>query len=641
MKSPANGAARSGPQTRSIVIGTAGHIDHGKTALVYALTGTDTDRLPEEKQRGITIDLGYASLRLDDGQGTTVDFSLIDVPGHHAFIRNMLAGTGGIDCVLLVIAADEGVKAQTEEHLAICSLLGIRTGLVALTKIDAVSAEHLEQTRSEVASFLKDTFLSDSPVLPVSARSGSGLSELKEALLQISERIPQRSAAFIPRLPIDRAFSVRGFGTVVTGTLQAGAVHVGESLEQHPAGRGLRVRGVQVHGKQVECAQAPCRVALNLSGVEVAQAMRGDTLVPPETLSPASAIDVEIAMLPGAAPLKHRGRVRVHAFASESLATLLWYRPDAMGGQGRMLARLRLAKPMLLIPGDRFVLRQCSPAMTVGGGQVLDAHPLPSLRKALAHAWLDAVAKASEPEQLRLRVARRGGSGISIRDLTAETGWTGESIRQRVQPLLSAEQVLASAPQGARWFATEAVQQAEKIILATLEPSSAGLRRAELHTKTRLETEIFELALQRLSRQQQAEAVGEIVRVKGRADAVTEQKQRQLQRIEDLYVKAGLAAPLSDDVAAQLGIAPRDMRELITLLLRSKRLVRMGADNAFVHPQPLEKLYSEMRKYRGETFDVGRFKDFTGLTRKHAIPLLEHLDQERVTRNAGGTRVVL
>ncbi len=405
------GAGVPGDQPRYVVVGTAGHIDHGKTALVYALTGTDTDRLPEEKQRGITIDLGFAALDLEDGEGGTLHLSLIDVPGHHAFIRNMLAGTGGIDCVMLVIAADEGVKAQTEEHLAICSLLGIQRGVVVLTKADAVTQETLAETRAGVRRFLEATFLSDALIVAVSAVRGDGIPELKAALAKIVKQVPARNSECTPRLPLDRAFSIRGFGTVVTGTLHAGVLRAGQMLEQHPGGKQLRVRGMQVHGKDADVAQAPCRVALNLAGVQVADVARGDTLSLPELLTPATIIDVELAMLADAPPLKHGARVRVHAFASDTLARVLLFDQRDTLVQGSNLARLRLARPLLLVPGDRIVLRQCSPEVTIGGARVLDASAPAGMRKATALAWLRTLQAADEHEQLRLRIARRGVDG--------------------------------------------------------------------------------------------------------------------------------------------------------------------------------------------------------------------------------------
>jgi selenocysteine-specific elongation factor len=642
MKSLA-GAGMPGEQPRYVVVGTAGHIDHGKTALVFALTGTDTDRLPEEKQRGITIDLGFAALDLEDGVGGTLHLSLIDVPGHHAFIRNMLAGTGGIDCVMLVIAADEGVKAQTEEHLAICSLLGIQRGVVVLTKADAVTQERVAETRASVLRLLEGTFLDGAPMVAVSAVRGDGIAELKAALAKIVKQVPVRNTECTPRLPLDRAFSIRGFGTVVTGTLHAGVLHAGQVLEQHPGGKRLRVRGMQVHGKDAEVAQAPCRVALNLAGVQVADLARGNTLSAPELLTPATTIDVELAMLADAPPLKHGARVRVHAFTSDTLARVLLFDQKDTIVQGSNLARLRLARPLLLVPNDRIVLRQCSPEVTIGGGQVLDASAPAGMRKATALVWLRTLLAADEHEQLRLRVARRGVDGMTISALIAETGLTAEALHRRVAPLLAASAIAdCNASHGAdpSWIAAEWLEQAMRTVLGVLS-SSGALSKAELRSKACLNAPVFALVLARLDASGKLKISGESVRLFGREEEMPEAARRQLQAIEQIYANAGLAAPLLSEVATRIGAAPPDLRAWIILLLRAKKLVRMGSDDAFVHSDALATLYADMRRHRGETFDVGRFKAFTGLTRKHAIPLLEHLDQARITRNSGGKRIVL
>ena len=459
------------PPTRSIVMGTAGHIDHGKTALVFALTGTDTDRLPEEKTRGISIDLGFASLTLNDLDARTIDLSIIDVPGHHAFIRNMMAGAGGIDCVLLVVAADEGVKAQTAEHLAICSLLGVRYGIIALTKQDAVSAERLDQARDQVRTLVQETFLKNAPVIAVSARTREGLVDLKQALYELALKIPAHSTESILRLPLDRSFSMRGFGTVVTGTLHTGIVHAGDTVELQPGGRIVRVRGIQVHNQAVTEIQAPGRVALNLTGIEVGEVGRGDTVVPPDSLSPVSTVDVELTVLPSATPLKHRGKLGMHAFTSETLATVLMYEADDQSADGTRLARLRLTEPMLLVPGDRFVLRQRSPAEIIGGGRVIDAHPRPRLRKTAAREWLESMRNASPEHQILARVRRRGIEGISLAALGQETGLNDEAIRRYTAAPLAARQLIGAKVQHLevdRFLETGALVQAVELLLEEL-----------------------------------------------------------------------------------------------------------------------------------------------------------------------------
>ena len=628
---------------RSVVLGTAGHIDHGKTALVLALTGTDTDRLPEEKSRGITIDLGFAALRLEDAQGRAVDLELIDVPGHHAFLRNMLAGAGGIDCVLLVVAADEGVRAQTVEHLAICGLLGIRRGVIALTKADAVNAERLAEARGEVQRLAEHTFLEGAAVVAVSAFTREGIPELKAALARMVSEIPERSADLVPRLPLDRAFTVRGFGTVVTGTLQSGTMRAGETLELQPERRAVRVRGVQVHGAARGEAQAPVRLALNLAGVEVAEVKRGDTLVPPGTLEPVRTIDAEVTMLPGVPALRHRARVRVHALTAEALATVLRFDEGPDGGT--VLVRLRLAKPMVVAPGDRFVIRRASPAMTLAGGRVLDAHPVPRVKKAVALRWLEQIREAAPGQQVLLRVERRGLAGTTVAALVRETGLTAKAVRGLVKPLLGQTQLVGVTAEGAapeHLIVAAALGEAAESLLRELRRSKEAVARAELRSRTRLAEWVFELAVGRLQRDKQLEATAAGLGLPGQgAAAVPAGQSRRLAELEGIYTAAGLASPILSEVGARLGIATKELPGLVTALLRAKKLVRMGADNLFIHADALARLTADLQQHRGESFDVGRFKSFTSLTRKHAIPLLEYLDGARVTRNSNGVRVVL
>ncbi|MBB5329703.1 selenocysteine-specific translation elongation factor [Tunturiibacter gelidoferens] len=624
---------------RSVVLGTAGHIDHGKTALVHALTGTDTDRLPEEKSRGITIDLGFASLDLQDPAGHSIQLSLIDVPGHHAFIRNMLAGAGGIDCVMLVIAADEGIKPQTTEHLAICTLLGIRHGIVVITKQDAVAPERLEAAHQEVRRFVEHTFLEDAPVIAVSARTGAGIPTLKRALSQLALSVPARNADAILRLPLDRAFSVRGFGTVVTGTLQAGSLHVGDAVHLQPEDRSVRVRGIQVHGSQVSETHAPSRVALNLVGVEVAEVHRGHTIVPPETLSPVDTVDVELTVLPGMPALRHRTTLRLHAFTSETTARVLLYPPGE--NSAAPLARLRLSKPLLLTPGDRFVLRQPSPAITVGGGRVLDAHPLPRLRKAAANAWLEQLREAAPEQQILLRVRRRGLHGISITTLSRETGLHPDAIRPIIAPLIASKQLIGASMGHAtvdHFLWPEALTEAVELLFKELERTEArSLSRAELRSRTKLEDWVFALAAVRLVQVKPVQTVGNQFTLRG---AGGKEPTEALAKVEALYRTAGLASPIVSEVAATLQLPHEEVPPLITILIRAGKLVRMGADNLLIHAEALVRLRTELQKQRGQTFDVGRFKALTGLTRKHAIPLLEYLDGAQITRNQNGIRTV-
>lgn len=629
--------------TRSVIIGTAGHIDHGKTALVYALTGTDTDRLPEEKRRGITIDLGFAMMRLPDAQGGTIQVSFIDVPGHHAFVRNMLAGTGGIDCALLVIAADEGVKAQTEEHLAICSLLGIERGLVVLTKKDTVNEERLQQTRRNAVALLKNTFLGDAPMLAVSAKTGEGMGELRDALAALAASVPARSDRLVPRLYPDRAFSMRGFGTVVTGTLQSGAIRTGSTLMLEPGRRTVRVRAMQVHGISVESASAPSRVALNLAGIEPREIQRGQTLMPAGTLTPTRLVDAEVSLLPGAPALKHRSRVRFHAFTADIGATALLYDAAALSGEASALVRLQLERPLILAPGDRFVLRIPSPASTIGGGRVLDTVGRPGVRKAESLQWLQQLRSADAAEQLALRIERRESKGASITELTQETGFLSEVIQQSVQALAARDIVIPKSTDKVVEFvvAANAFAKAEAAMLAHIVQAKNGsISRAELRSRAGLSGPVFELALDRLANTGKIEG-GNMLALSGLGSRVDARLQKQVSEVEREYLKAEIAPPLLREVSERLNIDPADLREAITLLLRSKQLLRLGSDDLYIHCDAVAKLNARLIACRGETFDVARFKTFTGLTRKHAIPLLEYLDRAHITRNVAGTRIVV
>jgi selenocysteine-specific elongation factor len=624
---------------KSVVIGTAGHIDHGKTTLVRALTGVDTDRLPEEKRRGITIDLGFASMDASAPDSSPLRISFVDVPGHKLFIRNMLAGAGCIDAVLLVISAEEGVKPQTEEHLAICSLLGVRRGLTVITKIDAVSSSRFEEVYFDIKTFLNGTFLDGNraTILPVSARTGQGLDELRRKLISLAMKTSANNPDHLPRLPLDRAFVMKGFGTVVTGTLLSGEFHEGETLTLEPGNRSVRVRGMQTHGRPEEHARSGSRVALNLAGIEVSEASRGQTLVAEETLTAVTTIDVEASLLSTSSGLKHRSRVHFHAFTSNTLATVSLYGYNAVEPGPDRFMRLRLDKPVVLVPGDRFVLRQCSPATTIGGGVVLDAHPLPNMRKARCLTWLEALKEASLEEQLFLRVERRGTAGITMRELMAEIGITREAIYRITEQLVSRNRLLRITNNTLLTIQARATGMDN----VTSRLKSDGIKRSELKSQTALNTEIFDFVIEHLAREKRLRLQDERVFLPGPESHLPNEDLKLQTAIESIYEAAGLAAPASSEVAAGLGLKEADMRRLMTLLLRDKILVKMGADALYIHNRALEQLRTKMREFRGHTIDVARFKQITGLSRKYAIPLLEYLDRQRITRKDNDRRLVL
>ena len=635
---------------RSIVVGTAGHIDHGKTMLVRALTGIDTDRLPEEKRRGITVDLGFASCDLQTASGLQLRLDIIDVPGHKQFVRNMLAGAGGIDAVMLVISAQEEVMPQTEEHLVICGLLGITRGLTVLTKCDLVPEEGIDAVCERVRAALQHSFLRNAPVVPVSAQTGFGMASLFKELARLSEQVSVRSASGLPRLPLDRSFVMKGFGTVVTGTLQSGSLTIGQSLTLEPGGKEVRVRGLQRQGRSSGEAFAGSRVALNLSGVEVGEVRRGATLVLPRTLRAVDLIDAEVSLLEGAPELPHRARVRLHSFTSESVATITVYGYRAVPSGATRIVRVKLANPVLLVPGDRFVLRRLSPAQTIGGGRVLDAHPATRMPKNIALAWLEKTRGASPPEQLQLRVDRRGEAGINEAQLAEEMGYTAEAIRTMIQPMLAKRSMRLLSQK--LLVSHRALQEAGKGILSLLHlplrpeiVSAAGIRRNELRNQSQLAPEVFDAALELLAAERHLEVRGEPGREQvyppGANPDAPDPNRDKVAALAELYRRAALNPPAFSEVLRELRFTEKDARAYVTTLLRQKTLVKIASADLFMHCAAVEALEKRIRELKNQTLDVGRLKQMTGLSRKYAIPLLEYLDRERITRRKGDTRIVL
>jgi len=634
---------------KSVIVGTAGHIDHGKTTLVKALTGIDADRLEEEKRRGITIDLGFANLELTTGSGEKLRLGFVDVPGHERFVRNMLAGVGGIDIVLLVIAADEGIKPQTREHFDICRLLAIPSGIVVLTKADTVDAETLEVVRLEIEDFLRGSLLDPqrTPIVPVSAITGMGIDRLKRELARIAAESGAKDASALPRLPIDRAFVMKGFGTVVTGTLVAGAMRREQELDLHPAGKRVRVRGIQVHGAPTEQARAGERTAVNLAGVATEELARGMMLAKAGTLEPTRQIDVRLQLLPAAKPLRHLSRVHLHCFASETVAQVRLLEGKQLEPGDSVLAQLRPVEPLLLVSGDRFIIRQFSPVITIGGGVVLDAFPLRRSTKQLesARGFLTKLEQANSTETLALRVERRGADGLARYAAMKATGRPRSEIDADSQKLLDAGRVLAV---GDLLLAKNAALDAAKKLLGGLEafhqsnPLVAGIAKETLREKLSLQEAVFSFLLTQLAAGKKIEVQGEQVRLAGRGVTMSADEERARKTIEQAFLSTGLKVPLLKDVLGSLSIDHVRSQKIVTLLLREGVLVKLGDELVF-HRTALEQLRKLMttEKSKSPKLDVARFKDLIGVTRKHAIPLLEYLDREHVTRRVGDMREIL
>ncbi len=630
---------------KSVIVGTAGHIDHGKTALVKALTGIDADRLEEEKRRGITIDIGFAHLELLLPGGEILRLGFVDVPGHERFVRNMLAGVGGIDLVLLVIAADESIKPQTREHFDICRLLSVRRGIAVLTKSDLVDRETLDVVRLEVEEFLRNSFLdpAHSSVVAVSSLTGAGLDELRQALVKAAAEVPARNSSALPRLPVDRVFTMKGFGAVVTGTLVAGTIRKEDELEVFPTGRRVRVRGIQVHGQAAEHAVAGQRTALNLAGVSTQEMARGMLLAAPATFHTAPRLDVSLTLLRSAKPLKDRARVHLHAYTFETIATVVLSGQKQVSPGETAMAQLRLAAPTLLLPGDRFIVRQFSPVVTIGGGVVLDASPVP--RRHGLESFLQTMAEGDAQSILRARVARRGHAGITIAELIAETGWP----RQEIETSLSAPVWSAAVSRiGDRLLHLPAMEELKSLIIDAVggfhrkNPLVAGISKEELRDQARASSEVFTAALNTLVRERKLEVAGEIVHLPGRGVVMKDEEAESQKIIERAFASAGLKVPALKDVLTGLKVDKARAQKIVTLLLRDKVLVKISEDLVF-HREALLDLRQRMssEKAKSPKIDVARFKDMTGVTRKYAIPLLEYLDREHVTRRVGDERVIL
>ncbi len=629
---------------KSVIVGTAGHIDHGKTVLVKALTGIDADRLEEEKRRGITIDIGFAHLEVRGRNGETLRLGFVDVPGHERFVRNMLAGIGGIDLVLLVIAADESIKPQTREHFDICRLLSIQRGITVLTKSDTVDNETLDVVRLEVEDFLRGSFLENAPIIPVSSLTGVGLDTLKQVLANVAAEVPTRDSEALARLPIDRVFTIKGFGTVVTGTLVSGAIRKEDELEVFPAGRRVRVRGVQVHGAAAEKAMAGQRTALNLAGPSTEDLSRGMMLAPPDTFRTTDRVDVSLTLLSSARPLKERARVHLHTYTSETIAEVRLYgRRQLEPGQGGY-AQLRTSDPLLLLPGDRFIVRQFSPVVTIGGGVVVDSSA--SIRKVPAEvtaAFLDKIETGAPGEVLSARVARRRESGISIADLVAETGWRPARIRSTAKEL--AQALVAS---GDLLISADAWQQLRKRLLTAIEdfhkanPLVPGISKQALREKLGLAEPVSNAVLVSLVRENKIQASADFVHLPGRGVVMKDDEAESKKIIEQAFSSAGLKVPALAQVLAGLKVDKVRAQKIVTLLLRDKTLVKVSDDLVF-HRDALEQLRRQIGVYKAKSpnIDVGAFKDLTGVSRKYAIPLLEYLDRERVTKRVGDQRVIL
>jgi selenocysteine-specific elongation factor len=629
---------------KHVVVGTAGHIDHGKTSLVKALTGIDTDRLPEEKARGITIDLGFAFL--EEPGGLTIE--IVDVPGHERFVRNMLAGVGGIDLAMLVVAADEGVMPQTREHLSICSLLRIKGGLVVLTKSDLVERDWLELVRDDVIALVRATFLEGAPVLAASAKTGEGLVELRGALRRLAESVPERAMDQLARLPIDRVFTVKGFGTVTTGTLTAGRLGVDDRVQIYPKGVEAKIRGLQTHGHPVAEARAGQRTAVNLQGVERAAIERGDVLAHAGTLVPALLVDATLELLKDAPrPVRTRTRVRLHAGTSEIMArVLLLDRAELTPGE-TAFARFRLERPLVAQPGDRFVLRSYSPIVTIGGGTLLDVDPPRFKRRAPALVSHLALLQTGSPEAvLEEHVRHVGAAGVRFAALSGRVPFGPERLRRLLDGLVADGRVLVVDRD---WFLhPESFTRLRGLAVGALEafhgarPLRPGMSREELRGRAGSADErVFASLLGALEAEGVLRTERDKVRLATHEVRLSAEQQRVVDQVEREFLQAEAAPPGPEEALARAGVRGDEEHELFQVLVQSGRLLRVK-ESLFFHASALETIQAKLVTMLRERREIGPgdIKDLLGISRKYAIPLLEFFDQRRVTTRVGERRVL-
>ncbi|MBN1662989.1 MAG: selenocysteine-specific translation elongation factor [Deltaproteobacteria bacterium] len=632
---------------KHIILGTAGHVDHGKTALIKALTGIDTDRLKEEKERGITIELGFASLHLPNG----MTMGIIDVPGHEKFVKHMVSGATGIDLVLMVIAADEGVMPQTREHLQICSLLGIQQGLVALTKIDMVDEDWLELVKDDIHTFLEGSFLDGSPIIPVSAATGAGLPEILEALDKASSEIKEKSDTGLFRLPVDRVFTMKGFGTVVTGTVTSGQINVGDTIQILPGPDTAKIRGIQIHNQPAERAEAGQRTAINLQGTEKSSIERGHVLAGVGTFEPTRRLDVIFDYLPEAAKkIKNRTIVRFHAGTSEIMARLILLDRDELEPGQQAYAQINLESPIVAAAKDRFVVRRYSPVTTIGGGIIID--PLPRKHRRHDDAIMREFSLLQNGPNVGKTAAvieRTGYEGITTANLIVRTGINGHDVKKILESLNGKGQILALEGEESRIISTDIYQTLQKKILDETKqfhdkfPLKEGIPKEELRNVLGdyINPKLFNTAVKDLEKSSRIVTEKEMVRLPAHRVDLSGELDEIRALVADLYISAGLAAPTIKEVQEKFSQRKNQLSKVMTVMIKDGTLVKINED-IYLHKDILSGL---RESYKNLLLKDGKatpatFKELTGLSRKFIIPMMEYFDMVKLTIRAGDQRIL-
>ena len=632
---------------KKVILGTAGHIDHGKTTLMKALTGVDLDRLKEEKARGITIELGFTSLTLPGGQ----KIGIIDVPGHERFIKNMVAGVGGIDIVLMVIAADEGVMPQTREHLDICQLLAIKRGLIALTKSDLVDDEWLALVQEDIRKVVQGTFLEQAPIIPLSSTTGKGIPDLLAALDAIVAAVRERPSSGIARLPIDRVFTMKGFGTVITGTLLAGTVSVGDEVEILPSSVRAKVRGIQVHNESAATVAAGVRTAINVQGIEKTQIERGEVLTTPGTMLPTRRVDAWIEYLATAPrPLKDRTKIRFHSGTAEVMGeALVLGGSELLAGQGGFIQMI-LETPLILLPRDRYVIRSYSPVHTIGGGEILDnlARRHKKNSEAITNR-LSTLKNGTVRDALVIFCGEAGFRGLAASQMQARLGLEPSRQQVLIEELRASGKIAVFAKDPVEITVPQVIQELEQLVLKELadfhkkNPLKIGMLREELRARMPYATnaKLFSFVVEKLLNTGSIIISKEHLSLAGSSPTLQDAQKDLQKKILACYEKAGLMPLTLKELLEQLQVAAKEAVNLLGLLVREGLLTKVS-EELYFDARAIHKLTGDVVAYLDKNNEITTqgFKDLTGLSRKFMIPLFEYLDKAKVTVRVGDKRVL-
>lgn len=630
---------------KQIILGTAGHIDHGKTSLIKAISGYDTDRLKEEKQRGITIELGFASLDLPSG----IHIGIVDVPGHEKFVKNMVAGATGIDVVAMIIAADEGVMPQTLEHLEICSLLGIQYGFIVLTKIDMVDAEWAELVKEDLLEFVEGTFLENAPVIPVSSVTGEGIPDFIKTLDEFCSTISVKKPGGLFRLPVDRVFTMKGFGTVITGTLISGSISVGETVMIYPGDTKSKIRGLQVHDQQVNTAEAGMRTAINFQGIEKATVNRGDVIGRLDTLKNSYMLDIELHLLESnVRPVKNRDRVRLHTGTCELPCIVILLDRETLDPGETAVVQLRLDEPVACVKDDRFVIRSYSPVRTLGGGMILNPIPYKHKRfKDETNADLAALANADEETLILLNAKDAGYAEIAYTDLPIVTNLSGKQLDKFLQLLLSKQLLIQTDKENKRYIHQKTYETFTSKVSELLtqyhaeHPLKSGMSKGELNSKFPpiMSDKLFNHLLNAMIKSKGIVVSENSIRLSTHTVTLKADQFDVKKKIIDTYLNSGLQPPYFKELSDTLKIDPKESKNVLMLLVKEGSIIK-AKEELFFHADVITELKNRLKDFLRSNGEIStpQFKEMTGASRKYTIPLLEYFDAENLTIRVGDIR---